>query len=229
MNAIAMPAKAESDHPQTRNEQFKDSFGSWLWGSMIAATVLHFMLFQFWPTLTVEDFSYTVEDLTIVELPPEVEVPPPPKAIARPATPVMATTAIDQDVTIALTTFADNPVVALPPPPTAEEVPDVSAAPVFTPMTVRPEIANLSDIQRALIRLYPPQLRDAGVGGTVVVWFFISDEGRVLSSRVQKGSGFVQLDDAALEVADIFQFTPALNRDKTVAVWIQLPIQFEVQ
>jgi hypothetical protein len=31
----------------TENDRFKRSFGSWFWGSMIAATVLHFMLFQF--------------------------------------------------------------------------------------------------------------------------------------------------------------------------------------
>ncbi len=31
---------------ETENDRFKKSFGSWLWGSMIAATVFHFMLFQ---------------------------------------------------------------------------------------------------------------------------------------------------------------------------------------
>ncbi len=35
---------------ETANDRFKRSFGSWFWGSMIAATVFHFMLFQFWPT-----------------------------------------------------------------------------------------------------------------------------------------------------------------------------------
>lgn len=32
---------------ETENDRFKKSFGSWFWGSMIAGTVLHFMLFQF--------------------------------------------------------------------------------------------------------------------------------------------------------------------------------------
>ncbi len=229
MNALAIPAQPGNDHPQTRNDRFKDSFGSWLWGSMIAATVLHFMLFQFWPTLTAKDVSFTAEELALAELLPEIEIPPPPQAIARPATPVMATTAIDQDITIALTTFVDNPVLDLPPPPPSEEVADISATPVFTPMTVRTEITNIPEIQQALMRLFPSYLRNSGIGGTVSVWFFISDAGRVLDSRVYEGSGFAQLDDAALKVADVFQFTPALNRDKRVAVWIQLPIRFEVQ
>jgi TonB family protein len=105
---------------------------------------------------------------------------------------------------------------------------DIAAAPVFTPMTVAPEILNTAEIQQALRMLYPAVLRDAGLGGTVVVWFFISEEGRVLDRRVFTGSGYPLLDEAALEVADLFRFTPALNRDKRVRVWIQFPISFEV-
>ena len=227
MNAIAIPEEARIGHPETQNEKFKKSFGSWLWGSMIAATVIHFMLFQFWPTLTVEQVSFTAAELEIIEIPPDIEIPPPPEAIARPGTPVMATAEIDDDVTIALTTFADNPIGDLPPPP-PEKASDVSAAPVFTPMTLKPEILNLVEIQRALVRQYPPMLRNVGVGGTVEVWLFISKEGQVLNKRVFSSSGYGQLDDAALKVANIFRFSPAMNRDKTVPVWIRFPITFHV-
>ena len=108
-----------------------------------------------------------------------------------------------------------------------EEV-DLSAAPVFTPMTVRPEITNRSEVQAALMTEYPPILREAGIGGTVVVWFFVSEEGQVLNRIVSQTSGHAQLDEAALQVADVFRFTPALNRDERVPVWIQLPITFQV-
>ena len=109
-----------------------------------------------------------------------------------------------------------------------EEV-DLSAAPAFTPMTVRPEIRNRSEVQAALMKEYPTILRDAGIGGTVIVWMFISEEGEVLNRRVSESSGHVALDQAALEVADVFRFTPALNRERTVPVWIQLPITFQVR
>jgi protein TonB len=229
MNAQAIPAERVTDSLETENDRFKRSFGSWFWGSMIAATVVHFLLFQFWPTLQAEDVSFTAEELEMIELPPEIEIPPPPEAISRPATPVMATADIDQDITIAPTTFADNPIDDLPPPPTNDGGGDISAAPVFTPMTVRPEILNRSEIQQVLMREYPPILRDAGIGGTVVVWFFISTDGHVLDRRVSESSGQVQLDEAALNVADVFEFSPALNRENTVQVWIQLPISFRVQ
>jgi TonB family protein len=96
-------------------------------------------------------------------------------------------------------------------------------------MTVRPEIRNRGEIQRALMTQYPAMLRNAGIGGTVEVWFFISEEGRVLDRKVFRSSGYVQLDEAALRVADVFRFTPALNREKIVQVWIRFPIEFQVQ
>ena len=232
MNAMAIPAEAEntkSEKSETANDRFKKSFGSWLWGSMIAATVFHFMLFQFWPTQTAADISFTAGELEVIDVLPKIEIPPPPEAISRPATPVMALREIDTDITIAPTTFADNPVEVLAPPPTNDGAVDVSSAPVFTPMTVHPEIKNRREVQAALMREYPPLLRNAGIGGQVVVWFFISEEGQVLDRRVALSSGHIQLDEAALQVADVFRFSPALNREKVVQVWIQLPITFRVQ
>jgi protein TonB len=209
----------------TANEQFKKSFSSWFWGSMITATVLHFVVFAFWPEMAAEDVSVSSDELEAIELPPEVEIPPPPAAIRRPATPVIATAQIDEDITIAQVTFEANPVENLPPPPEDVET-DISAAPVFTPYTVAPDYTNATEVTRALEREYPPLLRDAGIGGTVQVWFFIDEVGQVTNQVVNESSGHTALDDAALRVAPVFEFTPALNRDKAVPVWVSLPITF---
>ena len=213
---------------ETANDLFKRSFDSWFWGSMIVATFVHAALFQFWPTLTAEDVSFTAEELEAIELPPEIEIPPPPEAISRPATPVIATAPVDEDITIAATTYDDNPVEDLPPPPTETTV-DIAAAPTFTPMTVRPEIRNRSAVIQAMERGYPPILRDAGIGGQVLVWFFINEQGRVVDNRIANSSGNAQLDEAALRVASVYEFTPALNRDQVVPVWVQIPITFQVR
>ena len=207
------------------NDHFKKSFSSWFWGSMIAATVVHFAIFAFWPEMEPEDVGLNVTDLEIFDIPPEVEIPPPPEAIARPATPVIAEASIDQDITIEPTTFEENPVESLPPPPDEVDT-DISAAPTFTPYTVAPDYTNGDEVRRALEREYPPLLRDAGIGGTVMVWFFIDEQGQVTNQVVHESSGHTALDDAALRVAPIFKFTPALNRDKAVPVWVSLPITF---
>jgi protein TonB len=219
--AAGIPAK-------TANDRLKDSFSTWFWGSMIAATVVHFGIFAFWPDLTAEDISYTAEELEAIELPPEIEIPPPPKSIARPATPVIATADIEEDITIAPTTFEENPVEDLPPPP-EERAQDISAAPTFTPFTVAPSILNRDEVVRAMEREYPPLLRDAGIGGTVKVYFFIDENGAVQDTRVDQTSGHQALDEAALKVANIYRFSPALNRDKKVPVWVSFPITFQVR
>ena len=214
---------------ETANERLKKSFSTWFWGSIIAATAVHAAAFAFWPELTAEDISYTAEELEAVELPPEVEIPPPPQQIARPATPVVATANVDEDITIEATTFEENPVEDLPPPPEEAGSRDLSDAPTFTPFTVAPSIQNRRDVVRAMEREYPPLLRDAGIGGTVRVYFFIDESGVVQDFRIDQTSGHQALDEAALNVADVYQFSPALNRDKQVPVWVSFPITFQVR
>ncbi|NNM05230.1 MAG: M56 family metallopeptidase, partial [Gemmatimonadetes bacterium] len=115
--------------------------------------------------------------------------------------------------------------IELPPPPSDARA-DLSAEPTFTPYTVRPDITNRSDVARALEADYPPLLRDAGIGGTVQVWIFIGEDGQVQNAQVDESSGHQALDEAAVRVANEIQFTPALNKDKPVPVWISLPITF---
>ncbi len=106
---------------------------------------------------------------------------------------------------------------------------DIAAQPVFTPMTVRPEITNVNEVIQAMEEAYPKMLRDAGVGGRVVVWFFITEAGEVADARISQSSGHAPLDDAALSVASVYDFTPALNVDTPVPVWVQFPISFTVR
>jgi hypothetical protein len=49
--------------------------------------------------------------------------------------------------------------------PELQTVEAIQEEPVFTPMTIRPELTNRDEIIQALIREYPSLLRDEGVGG----------------------------------------------------------------
>ncbi|MBT8398619.1 MAG: hypothetical protein KJN92_16705, partial [Gemmatimonadetes bacterium] len=99
MNAEAKSGEAGSGILLTANDRFKRSFGAWFWGSMILATVTHFAIFFFFPELTAEDVSVVSDQFEAIELPPEIEIPPPPEQIARPATPVIAAADISEDIT----------------------------------------------------------------------------------------------------------------------------------
>ena len=88
--------------------------------------------------------------------------------------------------------FLDNPAETLPPPPD-HSTRDLSAAPAFTPFTVAPSILNKDEVVRAMEREYPASLRDAGLGGTVTVYFFIDEAGAVQDRRVDRSSGYAGL------------------------------------
>lgn len=111
----------------------------------------------------------------------------------------------------------------------ASEIQPSPSEPEFTPFTVRPEIANRRRAIEVVERFYPPQLEEAGIGGQVVVFVYIDDTGQVHNAVVQKGSGRDELDEAARRAALEFEFTPALNRSKPVAVWVAIPITFSVK
>ena len=111
----------------------------------------------------------------------------------------------------------------------AQGIDPVDIEPSFTPYTVKPEMVNTAEVVRAMQRFYPPLLRDAGIGGKTLIWFLIDDQGEVIKTQVKKGSGHAALDEAAMQVAQMVKFTPALNRDQRVKVWIELPIEFRTQ
>lgn len=212
---------------ETANQRFKASFGAWLSGGIIIATAFHFALLEFFPPLTAADLSFGTTETRAVELPPEVKIPPPPEAIIRPAVPVVAQSALEESITIAPTTFEQNPVETLPPPP-VESRSSLEKQPVFTPYTVAPSIKDKQRAARIVRDKYPKILRDAGIGGTVIVWAFIDETGIVKNCQIHTSCGNVVLDEAAAAAVMEFNFRPALNYDKNVPVWVSIPITFAV-
>ena len=105
----------------------------------------------------------------------------------------------------------------------------VDLEPTFLPFTAAPSIDNRDEIVVALKEGYPALLRDAGIGGTVRVYFYIDPEGLVQRTRLDESSGHPALDQAALRVADAFRFRPALNGSEPTSVWVSLPISFQPQ
>ena len=208
----------------TANERFKQSYRSVVAIGIAAAVVAHFTLFELFPRMQANELGAAVTELAAIELPPEVTIPPPPDQIARPATPRVAAAEIEEDVTIAPTTFESNPVENLPPPNAA----DVTDRPSFIPYTQAPELRNKKEVLAFLKSTYPSMLKQAGVGGTVLLWLYIDDVGQVQRTVLAESSGYEQLDEAARKVAEKMHFRPAMNRDRTTAVWLAQSIDFSV-
>ena len=66
---------------------------------------------------------------------------------------------------------------------------ELGEAPTFTPHTVAPSITNRIAVVRAMEEAYPPLLRDAGIGGTVRLYFFIEADGEVAKVQIDQSSG----------------------------------------
>lgn len=211
------------------NDRLKQSFEGSFWKALGGAALLHFLVFLVWPQMTTSDVSISSEEMQQLEVMPEVEIPPPPQDIARPAIPILSMDlSLTDDVTIESAAFEDNPVSELPPPPVRQA--DLSENPVFVPRDVEPVLRNREEFGRILQQKYPPMLRDAGIGGTVVLWVWVDETGAVGETRVISGSGNDVLDTLAQQVMrESARFSPALNRDQTVAVWIQMPVTFRTQ
>lgn len=213
----------------TANDRLKRSFEPWFWRSLGAATLLHFLLLALWPSMALDDLSIQTEALEQIEVMAEVQIPPPPERIVRPAVPVLSLDMeLADDITIAPGTFDANPVAELPPPPSGQA--DFSQNPVFVPRDVEPVLRNRDEFAAVLQRRYPPMLRDAGIGGTVVLWVWVEESGAVGQTRVISSSGNDTLDQLAQDVMrESARYSPALNRDRKVAVWVQMPVTFRTQ
>lgn len=73
--------------------------------------------------------------------------------------------------------------------------------------------------------VYPPSAKREGIEGRVFVTAFIGKDGEVQSARVIRGVR-ADLDSAAVNAVRGVHFTPALQKENPVAVWITIPIQF---
>lgn len=208
----------------TANDRFKRRSGQTFWTGLMAAAVLHFLAFAFYPDFSVAVPADHPGELKVIEPLPEFVIPPPPEEIARPAIPVASD--IDPSIVTPPTTFEANPPQppALPAPPTRSD--RGANQRVFVPYTLAPRLVNRADTERALQRAYPPMLRDAGIGGRPTVWIHVDENGDVIMAQIHESSSHEALDEAALAVARTMKFSAAMNLDRKIAVWVSIPISF---
>jgi periplasmic protein TonB len=143
--------------------------------------------------------------------PPEMEPPPPPPKMAVPPPP-----------------FIPPPEVAVATPP-AQTIAAVSNVkpdnPVFTPPAktdaapAASRIAAVVDFSTCAKPEYPRNSQRNEEQGTVTLAFLIGLDGRVVDSRVEKSSGFRELDKAAQRGLSQCKFKPAVVDGRPQQGW----------
>ncbi len=99
-------------------------------------------------------------------------------------------------------------------------------APTLPSFTVAPELKNRAEYSKAVRKHYPRMLEKAGIGGRVLLWMLIDEEGQVLEIKVLRSSGHSAFDSAAVSVAGIMRFAPALDGEQPVMCEVVIPIDF---
>jgi len=77
--------------------------------------------------------------------------------------------------------------------------------------------------------VYPPEARKKGYQGDVLLRAEVLANGRVGDVELKKSSGHEILDRSALAAVKQWKFIPAREGEKTVAVWVTIPVTFQLQ
>lgn len=131
--------------------------------------------------------------------------------------------------------------MTVPASPVPPAQPAITAAPLAAPLPVAPALALPGAPTRppvvvaASARMdscakprYPPASERLHEEGVVSLKFLISENGQVLSSNVEKSSGYKRLDDAALAALSLCKFRPATVDGKPRQEWSTLRYRWEL-
>lgn len=76
---------------------------------------------------------------------------------------------------------------------------------------------------------YPAVARERGQSGTVFIKVLVDAKGRVAELTITRSSGHGSLDRAALRAVENWLFSPAIDDGMAVAMWVTVPILFQLQ
>ena len=186
--------------------------------SLLLALLVTFFAIVTVPEWEAKPYEVRKKDVEAIELPPELKLPEKPKeTVARPQIPVEAEDdeEIPEEETIAQTILDENA------PVETEFLPDLPAMGEFIAYDTEPQFIKY------VVPEYPELARKAGVEGVVVVNLLVDTKGKVVKAVPVSGPEILR--DSAVKAALECLLTPALQRDKPVAVWVALPFRFRLK
>ena len=182
----------------------------------VVLVIIMFILYpRFLPSLEFDDIDQILIENIDIPQTQQIDNTPPP---ARPSIPVPSADEDNAaDLTLDELDFDDfSNLDAPPPPPSGPKV-------VFIPYDDPPTALS------AIRPVYPEIAQEAGIEGVVVVQAFIDKKGRVKETLILKGVPNTGLDEAAMEAIRKTRFRPAKQRERSVGVWISIPVNFRLK
>lgn len=215
------------------HDRFKRRSRNWTWIGISVATLIHFLLLAFVALPQRAEMPEMQQPaaapMRAIRLLPRIEVPPPPERIAPIAPPVLQPMPPIEDFRVERVALQDELIESfpIPAPPTTIVSDDEAGFEHFVPSMVKPELVNRDEVRRKLEREYPRYLQNAGIGGALMILFWIDEAGEVHKYEIKRSSGRKALDEAAERVVPIMRFRPAYKLGRPVKIIVALPVRFE--
>lgn len=83
-------------------------------------------------------------------------------------------------------------------------------------------------LMKIAVPLYPEEAMKRKISGTVWLNVLVDQKGSVKSARVLK-SDAEELNQAAMDAARKYAFTPGIYRNKPIPVWVSIPVEFRYE
>jgi protein TonB len=155
--------------------------------------------------------------------------PVPPPHTAKPVTAVVTPTAVIAAESPVATAFMVTP--PQPDTPLAEISEAISTSTVTAPPAPAPKIIPASAIDYLVPPPieYPRASRKLREAGRVIVRVYVDEGGIPRVTQVKRSSGFVRLDEAALDAVQKALFKPYVEHGVAVAGWALIPLDFDLE
>lgn len=208
-----------------KNADLKGQYRKLLELGLVISLLLHILLLQGYKKVEQRAVKQEIklEALSVEEIPQTIQEKSAP-APSRPTVPIASEDEeLPEDETMDFTDFDfDSEPPPPPPPPESGGVDEV----FFVAFDSPPEpIGGWQALTDNLT--YPELAKKAGIEGTVRVNAHIDVEGNVLSTQILEG--VTGCDQAAMEAVKKTKWKPAMQREKPVAVWVAIPVKFQLR
>lgn len=156
--------------------------------------------------------------------PPKPQAQPKPKPLPQPKiTPQL------QHMPVVSSTAPSEAAPVVPTPPSSPATAAASASGTQRPSTSAPTVtlpSTNADYLNNPAPSYPRMSRRMGEQGTVVVRVFINTEGHAEKAEIRITSGYIRLDDTALDTVKRWRYVPGTRAGVPEAMWFNVPIRF---
>jgi protein TonB len=172
--------------------------------------------------MNVETFDKVDVTIEVADIPQtkQFRLPPPP---ARPSVPIPTEEdAIPEDLTIASTDLDLSEIPAPPAPPEDDGIP------IFVAYDEAPQIiGGMTALQKHL--RYPRMALISGLEGIVFIRVLVGLDGKAEKTEILRAKpANMGFEESAIEASKKVTWIPAKQRDRSIRVWVSIPVQFSL-